>query len=170
MMSALTLLYVLLAVALGFLAIFHLTPIGIPGMRRLGDLVLLDLSFGYSPDRAYRELARYGAAGIRHFRHMLYLDFVFPAVYGALGAVGTVLVTRTAGIGSLAADLLLAAPIAAAACDYVENVLLLAVIRDLPRRHDAAVRLASLATQGKFLLCLATVLGLLACGIGAWLG
>ena len=141
-----------LAVTLaGFLLLFWLTPLGVPALRRLvqGEMPP-DLRFGYRPDEAYRLIERYGPRGRAHWRRLLLLDLVFPAVYAALFAL---LLTRwaewmQAGPAWRAAA---AAPELAGASDYVENVLLLTVLRALPRRLPSTLAAASFFTRAKFI-------------------
>ena len=143
-----------------FLGFFHLTPWGIPGLkRRSGGKTQIDLRLAYGPDEAYGLLAEYGASGVALFRRMLQLDFVFPLVYGALFAGWLQALAVAAGLSSAAAALVALPPVLAALCDYVENILLLRVLAALPQRHDRLVRRASRWTGGKF-LC--SALGLLA--------
>src|SRR3954467_10728434 len=121
----------LAATLVGSLVLFWLTPLGVPALRRLGGGEMPpDLRFGYRPEEAYRLIERYGPRGRAHWRRLLLLDMVFPAVYAALFAL---LLLRwadwlpAAPAGRAAA----AAPQLAAASDYVENVLLLRVLRAL---------------------------------------
>src|SRR5689334_2318727 len=72
----------------GFLVLFWLTPLGVPALRRLGQGEMPpDLRFGYRADAAYRLIEGYGARGQAHWRRLLLLDMVFPAVYAALFAL-----------------------------------------------------------------------------------
>jgi len=141
-----------LAVTLvGFLVLFWLTPLGVPTLRRLGGGEMPpDLRFGYRPDEAYSLIERYGPRGRAHWRRMLLLDMVFPTLYAALFAL---LLLRwadwmDAGPGWRAAA---AIPLLAGASDYAENVLLLKVLRALPRRIPTALVAASLFTRAKFI-------------------
>jgi hypothetical protein len=135
-----------------FLGFFHLTPWGIPGLkRRSGGKTQIDLRLAYGPDDAYRLLAEYGAGGVALFRRMLQLDFVFPLVYGALFAEWLQALAAAAGLSGTAAALFALPPVLAALCDYVENILLLQVLAALPQRRDRLVHRASRWTGGKFL-------------------
>jgi hypothetical protein len=159
---------ILAVVFLGFLAGFHLSPWGIPTLKRLGHgAPPLDLRFGHAPDEAYRLLALYGDAGVAHFRRMLWADLVFPAVYAALFARLGASLAAAGGIAGLWAGLAIAAPIAAALCDYSENVALLRVLAVLPRRRDGMVRVASWFTQGKFVCSALGLIALARCGLAA---
>jgi hypothetical protein len=142
----------------GFLVLFWLTPLGVPTLRRLaGGEMSPDLQFGYRPDDAYRLIERYGSRGRAHWRRLLLLDMIFPAVYAALFAL---LLLRWAdwvhaGPAWRAAA---AAPLLAGASDYAENVLLLKVLRALPRRIPETLVAASLFTRAKFIFSWLTLM------------
>src|SRR3954447_5050864 len=70
----------------GFLALFWLTPLGLPTLKRLGGLSP-DLKFTYGATETYRLLDRYGSAGVAHWRRMLWLDMIFPGIYATLFAL-----------------------------------------------------------------------------------
>jgi hypothetical protein len=134
-----------------FLVLFWLTPLGVPALRRLGAGEMSpDLRFGYRTDEVYRLIERYGSSGRAHWRRLLLLDMVFPAVYAALFAL---LLLRLAGWAHADAAwrAAAAAPVLAGASDYAENVLLLKVLRAWPRRMPASVAAASFFTRTKFI-------------------
>src|SRR5215472_12266260 len=83
-----TVLFALGALALAFLTLFWLSPLGVPTLKRLGGgQPSPDLTFGYGPAGTYRLLGVYGQHGIAHWRRLLLLDLIFPGVYGALLAL-----------------------------------------------------------------------------------
>src|SRR5262245_11240951 len=146
------------AACLGFLALFWLSPLGVPALKRLGGGALSpDLRFGYRPDETYRLLAHYGEKGFAHWRRMLWIDMVFPAVYAALLALLAIEWARWVHPGAIWSAFAVACPVGAALSDYVENALLLHVIAAFPARRDGAVRVASVFTQTKFVLFYATL-------------
>jgi hypothetical protein len=142
----------------GFLVLFWFTPVGVPALKAFGGGEMSpDLRFGYRPAEAYGLIERYGPRGVGHWRRMLWLDMIFPGVYGALFAllmlrwaawVHAAPAWRTAGA---------ALPLAAGASDYVENVLLLGILAAWPKRAPAAVRAASLFTCAKFIFSWSTL-------------
>jgi hypothetical protein len=141
------------AAFVGFLALFWLTPVGVPALRRMGGgAASPDLRFGYRPDETYRLFDTYGAKGLAHWRRMLWLDMVFPGVYGGLFALLGLEWTRWAHAAPAWTALAVACPLAAGASDYIENVLLLRVVGALPARRDGAVKAASVFTRAKFIL------------------
>ena len=149
----------------GFLMLFWLTPLGVPTLRHLAQGEMPpDLRFGYRPHEAYRLIERYGPRGRAHWRRLLLLDMVFPAVYAALFAL---LLLRWADWvhAAPAWRLAAAAPLLAGASDYVENVLLLKALRALPRRMASTLAAASFFTRAKFIFSwLTPVIPLAFCG------
>src|SRR6478672_3383083 len=113
----------------GLLALFWLTPLGVPRLKQLGGgQASPDLWFGYRADEIYRLLDLYGSRGIAHWRRLLWLDMVFPAVYAALFAL---LLQRWANwvhAGPLWRVAATVFPVLAGTSDYFENILLLAVL------------------------------------------
>ena len=146
------------AVSIGFLALLWLTPIGVPTLKRLGaGQISPDLRFGYRPDETYRLLNLYGTLGIAHWRRMLLIDMVFPAVYATLFVVLAMKWTAWADAGPIWRAVAIGCPILAGVSDYIENFLLLGVIKAYPRRIDASVVGASLFTRTKFIFSYATL-------------
>src|SRR5262249_14399367 len=149
----------------GFLVLFWLTPFGVPTLRRLAQGEMPpDLRFGYQADDAYRLIERYGPRGRAHWRRLLLLDMAFPAVYAALFAL---LLLRWADWVQAAPAwrAAAAAPLLAGGSDYVENVLLLQVLRALPQRMPATLAAASVFTRAKFIFSwLTLVIPLAFCG------
>jgi hypothetical protein len=142
----------------GFMAVFWLTPWGVPALKQLGGgQASPDLRFGYRADETYCLLALYGPHGIAHWRRLLWLDMGFPAVYATLFVLLGAKWAQFVGAGPGWQACAIGFPIAAAVCDYFENILLLGVISALPDRRDALITAASLFTQGKFSFCGATL-------------
>ncbi|OHV23819.1 hypothetical protein EOS93_28025 [Rhizobium sp. RMa-01] len=143
--------WILGALFAGIMALYWLTPLGVPALRRMGGgEASPDLRFGYQPDETYRLLALYGPAGIAHFRRLLWIDMVFPGVYAAFFALLTLEWTRWVGASPVWAAAGVGCAISAGASDYIENILLMRVLAALPGRLDAAVRAASIFTRAKF--------------------
>ena len=142
-----------LGVATGaFIALFWLTPLGVPPLRRLGGGELPpDLRFGYRGDEVYRLMTAYGAAGLAHWRRMFLIDMLFPCAYAPFIALLGARWADWVAAGPLWREAGVACLVVAVACDYGENVLLLGVIKAFPRERPTTVAAASLATRGKFL-------------------
>lgn len=142
----------LISAFVGFLALFWLTPIGVPALKRLGGGEMSpDLRFTYQPEATYRLFETYGAQGVAHWRRLLLLDMIFPGVYAALFALLAADWATWVGAGPAWRWAAITAPIVAGAGDYVENVLLLAVLKALPRRKPGLVARASIFTSIKFI-------------------
>src|SRR5215472_469481 len=154
-----SLVFVLVVMAGGFLVLFWLSPIGVPALKRLGNgKPSPDLTLGYRAADTYQLLATYGQTGIAHWRRLLILDMVFPAVYGTLLALLADKWAAWVGAGLVWRSVAVASPIISGACDYVENLLLLWVIASLPGRLPVAVTVASVFTRFKFIFFIATLL------------
>jgi hypothetical protein len=147
------------ALTLAFFAIFWMSPIGVPALKRMGQgKPSPDLTFGYGPAEVYALLKVYGQAGIAHWRRLLLLDMIFPGVYGAFLAVMLDRWALWAEAGVAWHVIALGCPILSVAADYAENILLLRVISALPAELPAAVRAASACTRTKFAAFIATLL------------
>ena len=139
------------ALALAFMALFWLTPFGVPPLRQLGaGQPSPDLTFGYTADETYRLLELYGVKGRAHWRRLLLADMIFPAVYAALLALLGLAWVRWLAAGAPWSILVVAFPVVAAAADYAENILLLRVIAIMPERFPVLVASASIFTRLKF--------------------
>jgi hypothetical protein len=164
-------LFVLGVLTLAFLTVFWMSPIGVPALKRRGHgKPPPDLTFGYGPAEVYGLLDVYGAAGIAHWRRLLLLDMVFPAVYAAFLALALDQWAIWAEADAAWHVIAVACPILSAAADYVENILLLRVIAALPGKRPGAVRAASACTRTKFATVIAALLIPLAHGGLAQLG
>ena len=142
----------------GFLALFWLTPLGVPALKTLGGgQSSPDLRFGYRADEIYRLLDRYGPRGVAHWRRLLWLDMLFPAVYAVLFALLGAKWAQWVDAGPAWEACAIGVPIAAGVSDYIENILFLQIIGALPRRRNAAAACASLFTRSKFILCHTTI-------------
>ncbi len=149
----------LVALALGFLAVFWLSPLGAPALKRYGGgKPSPDLSFSYDPEQTYRLLDMYGPRGVAHWRRMLLLDMIFPGVYGTLLALLADQWAVWAEVSPVWRTAAVACPIVSAMADYVENILLLRIIAALPRRLPAVVNAACTFTRIKFAFFAATLL------------
>ena len=157
-----------LALAGLFLIGFWLAPGGVLGLRRLakGELQV-DVRPGYRPETLFRLLDAYGASGRRCFRTMLYLDMVFPAVYAtALFLTGDLLAAGHGVHGALRGAARFTG-MAAAAFDYLENILLLRVLNQYPHRLPRVAGAAGIATSFKMLSFAGVVLAFLLAGLAS---
>lgn len=142
----------------GFLALFWLTPVGIPTLKRFGrGQMSPDLKFSYGAEETYQLLEAYGPRGVAHWRRMLWLDMVFPGVYAALFALLAMDWASWVDAEPIWRLLAISCPILAGVSDYIENVLLLAILATLPKRTPARVVAASTFTTAKHLFAYATL-------------
>jgi hypothetical protein len=147
------------AMCLAFLAVFWLTPWGVPALQKLsGGKSTPDLSPGYRPDDAYRLLQSLGEKGIAHWRRLLWLDMVFPALYATFLALLAVQWAQFSGAGPGWRLATVSFPVLSAAADYIENVLWLRVLGALPKRLPGTVIAAGYFTRAKFAFFGATLL------------
>lgn len=141
-----------------FLVIFWLTPWGVPILMRMsGGRSSPDLTFGYRAGDAYLLLESYGAKGVSHWRRLLWLDMMFPALYAAFLAMLAAEWARAMHVGTAWQAVAIASPIFAALSDYAENILWLRILAALPKRSGAEVRAASLFTRLKFIFFAVTL-------------
>ena len=148
---------------LAFLVLFWMTPLGAPSLKKIGKgKPSPDLTFGYRPDETYRLIETYGAHGVAHWRRLLWLDMIFPVVYGLFLSLVLAwwLHWSVESPGWLTWAIFL--PITSASADYLENLLLLRVLAALPHRREGLVAAASVFTQVKFTAFFATLLSLAA--------
>ena len=145
-----------LAASGGIYLWFWFGPVGVRALRKLGGgLEPLDSRFYYTPCAVYDLLEIYGDEGRGVFRRMLLADMVFPLVYvpalwlGANAFAG--------GIPLLHAGIIVSS-VSAGVFDYVENALLLHVLRRYPARRDKVAMLAGGATCLKMLCSWGAVL------------
>jgi hypothetical protein len=150
---------VALAIAfVGFLMLFWFTPVGVPVLKRMGrGEPPPDLRFGYGPEETYLLLDSYGPNGVAHWRRLLLLDMIFPGIYATLFALLASAWADWAGAGPAWRTVAIGAPILAGASDYVENFLLLGILRALPRQIPGAVIKASRFTSAKFIFSYLTL-------------
>ena len=106
---------------------------------------MLDMMAAYERDQLTERMLIYGDEGrLLHARFTLWLDMVFPFVYGAFFA-GLMHVAHrgafvTGGVLAIVALMLV---------DWLENLQLLALLWGFPDLSDAQISAASATTQGK---------------------
>lgn len=156
-----TLLIASCILSFAFLGLFWMSPVGAPALKIIGKgKPSPDLTFGYRPDETYRLIETYGARGVAHWRRLLLLDMIFPAVYGLFLGLLVNLMSHWSEENLTWHPLTVAFPIVSAGADYIENLLLLRVLAALPHRRNNLVTAASVFTQTKFIAFLATLVSL----------
>lgn len=144
--------YALGGLVLGFLLIFWVSPLGVPPLRRMGEGQLPpDLRMGSRTDDTLQLLETYGERGLAHWRRLLWLDMLFPAVYGCFLAELIADWAQWSHASEVWVNVAASGALSAVLADYAENVLLLRVIAAHPRPLRWALGLAAGFTRVKFL-------------------
>ena len=134
-------------------------PGSVPYMRRVSGNTYLDMQGFYAAARAYQLLDAFGPEG-RRLQLLLATTFdaLFPAIAGVFGAVAITWSFRRAfGRPSRLAVLALVA----AALDYLENLAIIVLVTEYPRRLDFVAQAAGVFTALKGVAYLATTVVLL---------
>jgi len=98
-------------------------------MQAAGGYGIVDYELAYSPQTASTILSAWGEAGQQAARRSLLIDFGFMPSYGLLFAGLTLLIARgQAGALNRVGRWLAFAPLVAALCDALENVMLLTML------------------------------------------
>ena len=101
-------------------------------MKRAGGVGIIPLELAGTPERAQRILERWGDDGLRWARWSLVLDYPFLAAYTSFNVAAH----RALGSGRA----MVAAQVAAGACDAVENAALLGYVTRRDERLPAVAR------------------------------
>lgn len=122
---------------------------------------------GYTPERAYQVLGALGEQG-RAFdlKYIVPLDFPFPLAYGLFFFVAITVMARTLFPKLRYPWLVGTTGLLAMLFDWLENLVIITLLRKYPARLDGVVGMGSAFTQLKWLFNLASV-ALLLCGLGA---
>ena len=146
-----------LAALAGFFILGYLIngrPFGIAELKSItGGVGILDMEFLYTPDQAYSQLAALGDAG-RAFElsHIVPLDMILPAVYALAYALLITWILRRwlpEGSGWYRLNVV---PLIGGACDYLENLSIIALILAWPARLPAVAMFTMVAGFFKFAL------------------
>lgn len=122
---------------------------GLPLMPIGGEM--LDARFGYGYEEAMKAMESYGEPGrLMHVRTSATLDIVLPVAYVGL-LVGLMVRLRSRG------GLPIVLPVGAGLFDLCENAQVVAMLLNYPEVFPMQVLLASIATQLKTALFLASV-------------
>jgi hypothetical protein len=122
--------------------------------------------FGYSAERAYGVIAAYGEAGRRAYAFLLLtVDLIFPFLYGYFLFLSLQAVSLRAGFSTRWAGRIAAIGFVAAACDWMENISFLILMRIFPGQSITVTKIGSFFTMTKFLLSGVSVLTLVVTGI-----
>lgn len=117
---------------------------------------MLDMMRPYEREQLFEQLLLYGEEGrAMHARFTLFLDTIFPFIYGGF-LTGLI---RLASRGTAFHMSVLVVPIAMSV-DWAENLQLLAILWMFPDLSDVQIAIASATTQGKMLILQFVFMGL----------
>ena len=117
------------------------------------DLPILDLQFGYTPQRAYEIIAAYPPELLRSAAiGRLTVDMVYPLVYGLLLSFLLILTFRRAFPESEFADFVIFIPWGSVLGDYLENICLSIMYFSYPAELLSLAWVASIFTAAKWIL------------------
>ncbi|MFO7862420.1 MAG: hypothetical protein R6U85_00320, partial [Salinivirgaceae bacterium] len=117
----------------------------------LQDQALLDVLFGFTPERAYEIITDYGNLGRRGiFIITGIVDFLYPLIYGPLLALllSRLIINLDCTISG---RLIILVPFVAVLFDYIENAGIIFMIADYPNMNIAIAWLTSIAGILKWL-------------------
>jgi len=137
----------ILAIAtLANFVVMNLVYLGLPGT----GITIIYLQFAFTPERAQEILSLWGEPGQTLFLNTLYLDYIFPILYGYLLVIATLKTKRKA--------LLLVAFIAPIA-DIIENSIHYAIIKQ--NVSPEAILWSSIAASIKWVAILTILMSVL---------
>jgi len=144
------------------MAVSDLFPLVLFPMYGLGDIVLLDLHFSYTPDMVDAYLSALGTEGRSAYITMaLTSDLVFPVCYSLTLSIALVVMLRKLHITAGKLRYLSLFPFLIVISDWVENLSLAVITRAFPQRLDALVKFASFSTSLKWVLVISAFMLLL---------
>lgn len=129
-----------------------------------------DVRFTTTPDGVQSFFAECGEAGRAAYRDLQLVDLLYPAAVGIFlaSAMALVLVSWTRRRGSGSALVVLAAlPLAASACDYLENAAAWTLLVRSPQHVSWVASTLGAASASKQVLTWASVLVLVGSGVAA---
>ncbi len=153
-----------------FFALFLLFQIAFSFMlnrmeKAAGTRNIPDTRLYYQPRQIQEFFQQLGTEGRLWYRRTLYLDLIYPLVYGSLLATVLQLLLTRPGVPGWARRLLLL-PFLAVLFDYLENGLELYMLGHFPEEISLPARLAgSLVTPAKWLTIAACLLTMATLGV-----
>lgn len=134
------------------------------GLARLVEITggqsILDMEMmkGYSAERAYEILDALGEEG-RAFemKYIIPLDFPFPLAYGLFYFITLTLIMRNIRETARKPWLAGIVGLCAALFDWLENVMIINLLKNYPERLETTVRIASMFTQLKSLFTMVSM-------------
>ena len=124
----------------------------LPRLNSYSAPVILDLSFNYNPDYAYKLLKALGSDGRNFYIFSLYLDFIYLIIYTIfLTLSAAYLLKKTDSDNKPIFYTVLIIP-AVGLMDFIENICILNIIFSFPAKNDLLVKAANIATMSKWLI------------------
>lgn len=122
--------------------LFHYGPWGMNALEQVsGGKGIPDLMLNYDLNSLYNLFTAYGAEGIRIYKNLQIIDFIYPIFYGAL-LLGLMVRLKINSNFRVAYTW----PFAAVFFDYGENLILRHLINLYPNLTEAQDKLANLAS------------------------
>jgi hypothetical protein len=138
-------------------------PISIARLRALSGETVLDMTFFYTPARAYAMLEAYGEAGRRLYLIGLFTaDLALPLLMALLFLSGLTYTWRRAGIGPVGLAALSYVALGGLLADYLENLGIFGLLMSYPTRVDVLAAITSVFTLVKHVIYSGAALGVLA--------
>jgi hypothetical protein len=126
--------------------IINFTGIGVAGLLEITDGAnILDFEFGYDSDKAYEMLTALGDEGRTFYlTKIMPIDFPFPFAY-MLFYAGWMALFMKLVLSKMIYKYLLLLPVLAMLSDWIENIGIIAMLRNYPDLPDWAVYAASVS-------------------------
>ncbi len=132
------------------------------------NLPILDLMFGFTPQRAYEVLTAYGEEGRQTSLFMgSVIDSIYPLVYTVLNMLTISYLFQKLLPADSFRRLLNLTPIMAMVFDFLENNGIIRMIQSFPAQNESAAHLASTASMIKWIFAGISI-GLIISGLIGW--
>lgn len=134
----------------GIFAVFYVlinhTAVGVAGLLQITNGAnILDFEFGYSAFEAHNMLTALGEQGRSFYlTRIIPIDFPFPFAY-MLCYAGWIAFLIKNTVPNSKANYLLAIPVLTMLCDWIENIGIIAMLRNYPSLPSWAVTTASVS-------------------------
>lgn len=151
-----------LVIFLFFYFLINNSPYGLSQLKEItGGHSILDMEHttGYSVDRAYEMLDALGEEGRAFYKnHIVPIDYPFPLAYGLFYFITITFLVRQIRPRIKKPWLIGLLGIATGVFDWLENFMIIILLRNYPQRLDNIVNIASPLTQIKSILFLISTL------------
>ena len=120
--------------------------------------VILDFNFGYTSQVAYDALLASGESGRNAYLLLLKFDFIFPISYAVFGFTLLSYLLNKSNVKNNIWYTLTLIPICGMVCDWMENILIILMIKTFPNDFGNIGEISSIFTILKFLFIILTLL------------